>query len=42
MDTKMIIDQKQVMITNELTKWEWERTLAVGNKALSWNKVSAQ
>ena len=23
-------------------KWEWERTLAVGNKVLSWNRVSAQ
>ena len=41
MDTKEIIDQKQVMTMNKWTKREWERTSRVGNEALSWNKVSA-
>ena len=42
MDTKVIIDQKQVIIMDKWTKWEWEHTLAAYNKALSWNRVSAQ
>ena len=42
MDTKEIIDQKQVMTMNKWTKREWERTSTAGNEALSWNRVSAQ
>ena len=41
MDTKIIIDQKQVMIMNKIKKWEWECTLVANNKELSWNRVSA-